>query len=290
MESKLDTNSSEHSPVIFGVLNITEDSFSDGGKYLTHSASLQKAESLVSQGANVIDIGAQSSNIQAGLVGPEIEWVRMKNLIPDLIAKGVRVSVDSFQPEVIARSLEAGAEFINHIRGFVDSESVREISKFAGSDRKFILMYSHNQSNRAEKNSHLTQDNVISEIVGFFRERKKTLIEAGIPQEQLIFDPGMGFFLSPDFQVSFEVLRRIQTLQEEFSIISDNAGFTLTFLLVASSSQAKMCPKRLPGPANAGPTGRRAQGIFGAEWPSTRPNGVVARAAGKTCCDNVEFT
>ncbi len=203
--------------MIFGVLNITEDSFSDGGKYLTHSASLQKAESLVSQGANVIDIGAQSSNIQAGLVGPEIEWVRMKNLIPDLIAKGVRVSVDSFQPEVIARSLEAGAEFINHIRGFVDSESVREISKFAGSDRKFILMYSHNQSNRAEKNSHLTQDNVISEIVGFFRERKKTLIEAGIPQEQLIFDPGMGFFLSPDFQVSFEVLRRIQTLQEEFS-------------------------------------------------------------------------
>ncbi|RHX82328.1 dihydropteroate synthase [Leptospira yasudae] len=217
MESKLDTNSSEHSPVIFGVLNITEDSFSDGGKYLTHSASLQKAESLVSQGANVIDIGGQSSNIQAGLVGPEIEWGRMKNLIPDLIAKGVRVSVDSFQPEVIARSLEAGAEFINHIRGFVDSESVREISKFAGSDRKFILMYSHNQSNRAEKNSHLTQDNVISEIVGFFRERKKTLIEAGIPQEQLIFDPGMGFFLSPDFQVSFEVLRRIQTLQEEFS-------------------------------------------------------------------------
>lgn len=217
MESKQDTNSSEHSPVIFGVLNITEDSFSDGGKYLTHAASLQKAESLVSQGANVIDIGAQSSNIQAGLVGPEIEWVRMKNLIPDLIAKGVRVSVDSFQPEVIARSLEAGAEFINHIRGFVDSESVREISKFAGSDRKFILMYSHNQSNRAEKNSHLTPDNVILEIVAFFRERKKALIQAGISQEQLIFDPGMGFFLSPDFQVSFEVLRRIQTLKEEFS-------------------------------------------------------------------------
>ncbi|EQA54264.1 dihydropteroate synthase [Leptospira kmetyi] len=217
METKLDSNSSAQSPTIFGVLNITEDSFSDGGKYLTHSASSQKADSLVSEGADVVDLGAQSSNIQAGLVGPEIEWVRMKNLIPDLIAKGIRVSVDSFQPEVIANSLAAGAEFINHIRGFVDEASIREISKFSGTNRKFILMYSHNHANRPEVQSHLTRENVLSEIVKFFRERTKALLSAGISREQLIFDPGMGFFLSPDFQVSFEVLRKIKTLKEEFS-------------------------------------------------------------------------
>lgn len=217
METKLDSNSSPQSPTIFGVLNITEDSFSDGGKYLTHSASSQKADSLLKEGAAVVDLGAQSSNIQAGLVGPEIEWVRMKNLIPDLIAKGVRVSVDSFQPEVIAKSLAIGAEFVNHIRGFVDEASIREISKFSGTNRKFILMYSHNHANRPDVQSHLTRENVISEIVKFFRERKKALLSAGISQEQLIFDPGMGFFLSPDFQVSFEVLRQIQTLKEEFS-------------------------------------------------------------------------
>ncbi|PJZ56377.1 dihydropteroate synthase [Leptospira barantonii] len=217
METKLDSNSSAQSPTIFGVLNITEDSFSDGGKYLTHSASFQKADSLIGQGANVVDIGAQSSNIQAGLVGPEIEWVRMKNLIPDLIAKGIRISVDSFQPAVIANSLAAGAEFINHIRGFVDEASIREISKFSGTDRKFVLMYSHNHANRPDVQSHLTRENVLSEIVKFFRERKKALLNAGISPEQLIFDPGMGFFLSPDFQVSFEVLRRIESLKEEFS-------------------------------------------------------------------------
>lgn len=78
-----------------------------------------------------------------------------------------------FQPQVIANSLSAGVEFINHIRGFVDEESIREISKYARTNRKFILMYSHNHSNRAETKSHLTPNNVILEIVRFFRERKK---------------------------------------------------------------------------------------------------------------------
>ncbi|AOP32451.1 dihydropteroate synthase [Leptospira tipperaryensis] len=217
METSKEPNSSIHSPVIFGVLNITEDSFSDGGKYLTLSASQNKANSLLSQGAEVVDIGAQSSNVQSGLVGPEIEWVRMKELIPKLVEDKVRVSVDSFQPEVIRKSLEAGVEFINHIRGFVDKESIQEAAKFSQTNRKFILMYSHNHSNRPERTSHLTKENVINEIKIFFRERKKEMLESGISQEQLIFDPGMGFFLSPDFQISFEVLRKIKELQEEFS-------------------------------------------------------------------------
>lgn len=217
METAKELNSSGYSPVIFGVLNITDDSFSDGGKYLTLQASQNKIESLLSQGADVVDIGAQSSNIHSGLVGPQIEWDRMKDLIPELIQKGIRVSIDTFQPEVIAKALDSGAEFINHIRGFVDSESIREISKYAGTNRKFILMYSHNHSNRAETKSHLTKENVILEIANFLRARKKELLGAGILEEQLVFDPGMGFFLSSDFHVSFEVLRKIKILQEEFS-------------------------------------------------------------------------
>ncbi|MBM9579149.1 dihydropteroate synthase [Leptospira sp. 201903070] len=217
METSKDPNSSPHSPVIFGVLNITEDSFSDGGKYLALTAAQNKVDSLLSQGADVVDIGAQSSNVKSDLVGPEIEWARMKDLVPKLINNKVRVSVDSFQPEVIRKSLEAGVEFINHIRGFVDKESIREASKFSGTDRKFIVMYSHNHSNRPETFSHLTEENVIQEIRNFFRERKKEMLESGISNEQLIFDPGMGFFLSPDFQISFEVLRKIEELREEFS-------------------------------------------------------------------------
>lgn len=217
METSKESNSSQHSPVIFGVLNITEDSFSDGGKFLTLPASQTKVESLLSEGADVIDIGAQSSNVQSGLVGPEIEWARMHALIPRWIEKKMRISVDSFQPEVIRKSLEAGVEFINHIRGFVDKQSIYEASKFAGTDRKFVLMYSHNHSNRPETSSHLTTENAIREIRLFFRDRKKEMLESGISPDQLIFDPGMGFFLSPDFQISFEVLRKIKTLQEEFS-------------------------------------------------------------------------
>ncbi|TGK28050.1 dihydropteroate synthase [Leptospira gomenensis] len=217
METLPDSNSSRSLPVIFGVLNITEDSFSDGGLYINKKDSLKHAEEMILGGANVIDAGAQSSNIQADLVGPDVEWHRLNEVIPDLVEKKIRVSVDSFQPSVIRKSLEAGAEFINHIRGFVDDESVYEISKYSNTEKKFILMFSYNRANRAGIDSHLTTDNVISEIVSFFRERKKVLIDAGISQEQLIFDPGMGFFLSPDFRVSFEVLRKIESLREEFS-------------------------------------------------------------------------
>ncbi|MDV6234063.1 dihydropteroate synthase [Leptospira ellisii] len=217
METVPDSNSSRTLPVIFGVLNITEDSFSDGGLYMKKEDSLKHAEKLILGGANVVDAGAQSSNVQAALVGPDVEWRRLNEVIPDLVKKGIRVSVDSFQPDVIRKSLEAGVEFVNHIRGFVDEESVYEISKYGRTKKKFVLMYSYNRSNRAGIDSHLTTDNVLSEIVAFFRERRKVLLEAGISREQLIFDPGMGFFLSPDYRVSFEVLKKIETLREEFS-------------------------------------------------------------------------
>ncbi|WP_246028146.1 dihydropteroate synthase [Leptospira fletcheri] len=203
-------------PQIFGVLNITSDSFSDGGRYLDPDLAFQKALSLVQEGADVVDIGAQSSNVEAGWVEPETEWERMKEIILELKNRKITVSVDTFKPYVIEKALQAGVDFINNIRAFTDAESGEILRKFPSSRTKYVVMYSHNHGDKAKQDSPLSRDTVLREIVSFFRERKKTLEGWDVAPERIVYDPGMGFFLSPDPMVSFSVLSSVTELLSEF--------------------------------------------------------------------------
>lgn len=203
-------------PRIFGVLNITSDSFSDGGRYLDPDLAFQKALSLVREGADVVDIGAQSSNVEAGWVEPETEWDRMKEIVLELKNRKIAVSVDTFKPYVIEKALQEGVDFINNIRAFTDGESGETVRKFPSSVTKYVVMYSHNHGDKAKRDSPLEPDTVLQEIVSFFRERKRTLEEWGVSPERIVYDPGMGFFLSPDPTVSFSVLSSVTELLNEF--------------------------------------------------------------------------
>ncbi|WP_165778770.1 dihydropteroate synthase [Leptospira perolatii] len=203
-------------PLIFGILNITSDSFFDGGKYLQEEEAIRKAIELKEEGADVIDIGAQSSNIKAEWVDPSEEWKRIETVISELKRNGISISVDTYKPLVMRKALESGVDFINNIRGYVDSESLSVLREFCNLPTKHIIMYSHNHGNRAEEESHLTPENVMPEILEFFEERVRTMKGVGVPEENLIFDPGMGFFLSSDFRVSFSVIRQISELRKRF--------------------------------------------------------------------------
>lgn len=203
-------------PLLFGVLNITSDSFSDGGKYLEPESALHKAISLIEEGADVIDIGAQSSNPAAKPVGPEVEWERIGDLIRALKEKNIPVSVDSYEPQVIRKSIRAGADYINHIKGFIDKPSMDLVGEYSQSDVKFIIMYSQDHGNKASRSSDLTPDTVIARILDFFQERERAFLSLGIARERIILDPGMGFFLSPDYKVSFQVIASIERLLQEF--------------------------------------------------------------------------
>lgn len=202
-------------PILFGVLNITSDSFSDGGKYLQGDQALAKAKSLLEEGADIIDIGAQSSNVKAKPISEELEWDRMKEIISELQKEKVAISVDTFRPYVIRKALEAGVDYINNIRGFVDLDSLDLLQGVGKKSTKYVAMFSQDHSIKASEFSDLKPETVVPLALEFFKERTKTFETLGLA-DRLILDPGMGFFLSPDYKVSFAVLSKIGEILSEF--------------------------------------------------------------------------
>ena len=106
---------------ILGILNITTDSFSDGGRYLEPGAALAHAEAMAQSGADVIDIGAASSNPNSQPVAPDVEIARLAAVVPALKAKGLSLSIDTFSTEVQRWALAAGVDYLNDIHGFPDA-------------------------------------------------------------------------------------------------------------------------------------------------------------------------
>ncbi|MCB1159065.1 MAG: dihydropteroate synthase [Leptospiraceae bacterium] len=201
---------------IFGIVNITDDSFSDGGKYLQIEEAQKKALELYNEGADVIDLGAQSSNVDANWIEPEIEWKRLRPMITFLQEKSIRVSVDTFKPAVIRSSIEAGVSFINNINAFQDEESLAILQEYKNQLPELILMYSHSNLFKARKKSYLSPETIMDTILSFFEKRFETLLRANIPLRKCIIDPGMGFFLGEDPELSFTVLRNIHRFKEAF--------------------------------------------------------------------------
>ncbi|MGE8721123.1 dihydropteroate synthase [Leptospira terpstrae] len=202
---------------IFGILNITTDSFSDGGKFLNPEDAIQQGTKLLQEGADWLDVSGQSSNIEATLVTEEEEWRRVEPVIRHFVPKGVRISLDSFRPAVQKKGIEAGVRCLNDITGFT-YEGDRSFLKHSiekHPELKLIIMHSHNR-NIAKYKSDLTPEKVVKKVQTFFRDRRSELISLGIPETALYFDPGMGFFLSEDPMVSFQVLQELEILKLEF--------------------------------------------------------------------------
>lgn len=201
---------------IFGILNLTEDSFSDGSEFLDFEKAKNKAIELFKDGADVIDLGAQSSNISSIQISPEEEWHRLEKMILFLQKKQIPISVDTFKPFVIEKSILAKVDYINNINGFENLESMKVLEKNKNHLPNLISMYSHNLGGIAIEKSKLTKEIVIDEILFFFRKKKNEFIDLNISLDKLIFDTGMGFFLSPDFEISLEVIKKIEIIQKEF--------------------------------------------------------------------------
>jgi len=197
---------------IFGILNITEDSFSDGGQYLTPDAALAQAQHLASDGADVIDIGAAASNPDARPVPPEIEIARLTPVIAALQQQGVPVSVDSFSMEVQRWALAQNVDYLNDIQGFLDAELYSELSQ---SSARLIVMHSIQGRGPATR-VHVPAEELMERIFVFFATRIAALTNAGVARERLILDPGMGLFVGTDRDASFTVLRGLRELKRTF--------------------------------------------------------------------------
>lgn len=204
---------------IAGILNITEDSFSDGNEFIEEKKAILQAEKLIQDGATVIDIGAQSSNINSKQVSAEEEWMRIEPVLSYLKTKKIPISIDTYKPSVIRNSILSGVNYINSITALNDEESMKILSEYKSNLPDLILMYSYDNGIRAGKNSSLKVESIVDDISFFFEGRIKSLLRIGVPIEKLYFDPGMGMFLGSDPMLSIKVLAEISILKKRFQKI-----------------------------------------------------------------------
>jgi len=199
---------------LFGILNLTEDSFSDGGRFLDPEAAVAEARRLVAAGADVVDLGAAASNIAARPVAAAEEIRRLEPVIDALAADGIAISVDSFAPETQRFALRRGVEFLNDIQGFPDPALYPEL---AAGQCRLVVMHAVQERGRARP-VEVAAAEIRSRIAAFFAARIAALTAAGIARERLILDPGMGFFLSSRPEASLAVLRDIGRLKREYGL------------------------------------------------------------------------
>ncbi len=199
---------------ILGILNLTRDSFSDGGRYHRLDAAIEQARALGRDGADIIDLGAESTHPDSEDVSATEEIARLTPLIRAIRAdraaesrSGPLISIDTRKPEVMRATLALGVDLINDVNALRDAEA---IDAARGATCGLIIMHARSATGRADR---AAESATPAEIRAFFEERVATLTAAGIARERLILDPGMGFFIGADPDASFRVLRNIHELR-----------------------------------------------------------------------------
>ena len=199
-------------PEIVAIVNITEDSFSDGGHYLASEAAIAHARALSERGAHWIELGPASSHPDAAIVPAARQIERLAPVVRALSAARLRVSIDATNPEVLAWAIDADVPMLNDVRGFPHPDTQ---SRLTSCGAKLVVVHSLLQEERATRDS-ATPNEVLDSIERFFEVRLNELVGAGVAEDRLIVDPGMGFFLGRDPKSSIAVLQRIPELAARF--------------------------------------------------------------------------
>jgi dihydropteroate synthase len=178
-------------PLLMGVVNVTPDSFSDGGLFLDPPAALAHAARLVEEGADLLDIGAESSRPGALPLPAADELARLLPVIDGCADLGVPLSVDTCKPEVMREAVSAGARMINDIWGFRQPGSIEAAAACAEGGTVLAIM--HMQGQPGDMQRAPAYDDVVAEVVGFLADRAAILEAAGVARAQIVVDPGFGF-------------------------------------------------------------------------------------------------
>ncbi|WP_341197580.1 dihydropteroate synthase [Hyphomonas chukchiensis] len=189
--------------LLMGILNVTPDSFSDGGMFVDPRAALEQAEALDDAGADIIDVGGESTRPGAAPVSAEDETARVLAVIPGLCASYSRiVSIDTYKAEVAHAAAEAGAVIINDVWGMTRDAGMAKV--VAETDSAVVVTY-----NRGEIQPDI---NIADDMRDFFANGFAMAAAAGIPREHVILDPGVGF--GKTWQQNFDVLARLDVLMD----------------------------------------------------------------------------
>lgn len=175
-------------PLVMGILNVTPDSFSDGGRFDTLSAALDHARQLIADGADILDIGGESTRPNAPFVSPEQEIDRVLPVLERLQDCGVPLSLDTRRSAVMRAALAVGVDLINDVAALEDDGA---IDLMAGCRAGICLM--HKQGNPENMQQAPHYDDVVAEVGAYLRGRVDACVAAGIARDRLLADPGFGF-------------------------------------------------------------------------------------------------
>lgn len=194
---------------LMGILNVTPDSFSDGGKYNNVRAALMHTEKMLSEGADIIDVGGMSTRPFSVKVSEEEEWRRLRYIIPEIIRNfDVPVSVDTFSPSVAERCLDAGADIINDVSGVFLSDMADVIKKY---NCGWIIMHGGVNLRKTEAEAEFP-DGIVNDVNAFFGSMLEKIKGEGIASERICLDAGFGF--SKNSSQNIELLKNYEKINK----------------------------------------------------------------------------
>ena len=200
--------------MIMGILNVTPDSFSDGGEHCTTETAIEHARKMIENGADIIDIGGESTRPGAEPVSAEDEAKRVLPVINALAQEGTILSIDTMKAQVAAQAVEAGAHIINDVSACSADPDMARIAAESGAG--IVLM--HMQGEPRTMQSSPSYDNVVPDICSYLATRAGALIEAGADHDSIMLDPGIGFGKTSEHNL--ELLAKLEQLSDlEFPVL-----------------------------------------------------------------------
>ena len=202
-----------HRPAVMGVINLTPDSFSDGGRFNRADLALNEASRQLRDGAEVLDLGAQSTRPGAVDVGAEEELSRLLPCLNSICAAHPQVilSIDTFRASVARAALEAGADWINDVSG--GSRDRAMLSLVADAGCPYVLMHSRGDSQTMDDFTDYGEQGVVAGVLQELRLSTDRALQAGLSRDQLIWDPGLGF--AKTTEQNLQLIRQLDELQQD---------------------------------------------------------------------------
>ena len=202
----------DDSPLLMGVLNVTSDSFYDGGAYLETDAALRQAEAMLAAGADIIDVGGESTRPGAQAVSSSEEIDRVAPVVEQLVSKlSARVALDTSNPELMRAGVRLGAQMINDVRALQRPQAVA-----AAAELQVPVCLMHMRGAPATMQDSVDYQDVASEVGDFLEQRVDRCIAAGIARELIIADPGIGF--GKLLQHNLQLINSLDALQQRLQL------------------------------------------------------------------------
>jgi dihydropteroate synthase len=190
--------------LVMGILNLTPDSFADGGRHNSFDAGVARAQEMIAEGVDIIDIGGESTRPGADRISAVEEQSRVLPVITELAKSGVKISIDTMRADTAEKAVQAGASIINDVSGGLSDPAMFATVKRLGVP--YILMHWRGQSK--EMNTRAIYTDVVSEVIAEMKVQIDAALEAGIDKSQIIVDPGLGF--AKDAEHNWEILRNLK--------------------------------------------------------------------------------